>query len=180
MIDQQSAYNMAYLAQKFERPLLPRLAIRVQSAQTCLLCLSLIEMLKSNPLYAAHTNQLFRYKGSVFVPVGNRAHTLCGSWEVLHEDVMDVADIEPPAEPSLLAKAGALATSLQTWMRFGFAVASDEDVAKRRAICEPCPFWEGEAYLGAGKCSKCGCSGIKLKLATSKCPIGNWDAVNNS
>jgi predicted Zn-ribbon and HTH transcriptional regulator len=66
------------------------------------------------------------------------------------------------------------------WAKAGFQLAPSEVYASRLDTCKTCDSWSNNAFLGAGSCAKCGCSGVKLKLATSKCPIGKWDAVNNS
>lgn len=91
------------------------------------------------------------------------------------------AAIQPDVdqEPGLVVKAKTLSRAMRVWASSGFQMATDEDAAARKAICEPCEFWQGGSYLGAGKCKKCGCSGVKLKLATSSCPIGKWHAVNH-
>jgi hypothetical protein len=47
--------------------------------------------------------------------------------------------------------------------------ASDELIAKRRAICNGCEF------LKDSRCLKCGCFyEVKIRLATETCPIGLW------
>lgn len=64
--------------------------------------------------------------------------------------------------------------SIFAWAKAGFKVASEEDFSKRKEICGSCEFWKGDANMGTGKCLKCGCSGAKLWLATSECPINKW------
>lgn len=83
-------------------------------------------------------------------------------------------------EPSILGKAASLASSLAIWAAAGFKLADTATLEQRLSICNSCQFWKPKAMLGAGKCTKCGCAGVKLKLATSSCPIGKWHAVNNS
>lgn len=60
------------------------------------------------------------------------------------------------------------------WAASGFSMATDEQQAQRRSICDECPMWDATAFGGRGKCRKCGCGGLKLKLATEKCPLGKW------
>lgn len=60
------------------------------------------------------------------------------------------------------------------WAKAGFPIVSGEDLAERKGICAECEFWNADAFGGLGKCGKCGCSGVKLRLATSKCPAGKW------
>lgn len=56
----------------------------------------------------------------------------------------------------------------------GFKNCTKQDHDARLAICKPCEFWDDAGYMGLGKCRKCGCSGAKLWVASSKCPIGKW------
>lgn len=45
----------------------------------------------------------------------------------------------------------------------------------RMKICKTCEFWDKAAFMGTGRCRKCGCNGkAKLKLSTEACPIGKW------
>ena len=56
----------------------------------------------------------------------------------------------------------------------GFKQVSKTEFDKRKALCSQCKYWSAKAFVGLGKCNVCGCSGIKLKLSTSSCPIGKW------
>lgn len=51
-------------------------------------------------------------------------------------------------------------------------------VAERRGICLPCEF-NGHRDSGGIRCEKCGCAGLKLELATERCPLDppRWSAV---
>jgi hypothetical protein len=51
-------------------------------------------------------------------------------------------------------------------------VAADV-LEERRALCLPCEF-NGHRESGGIRCTKCGCSGLKLHLATERCPVGKW------
>jgi hypothetical protein len=82
--------------------------------------------------------------------------------------------------PTLVDMSKNLYSAMAEWAKAGFVMATEDVVADRKAICVACPEWVGDGYLGMGKCKKCGCSGIKLRFATSKCPLGKWNAVNNS
>jgi len=59
-------------------------------------------------------------------------------------------------------------------VKSGFSQANEDALLKRLKICNSCEFWDSNGWQGLGKCKKCGCSGLKLKMAASKCPIGNW------
>jgi hypothetical protein len=48
---------------------------------------------------------------------------------------------------------------------------------ERLEICRGCEF-NGEAPSGV-RCMKCGCGGLKLELATERCPVGKWEAVQS-
>lgn len=80
--------------------------------------------------------------------------------------------------PSLLQKAKNLAVSAAGHVAAGMPQASDEEIARRFAICQQCEQFDGAA------CRKCGC-GIsrerrffsKLSWAAEKCPIGKWGPV---
>lgn len=65
-------------------------------------------------------------------------------------------------------------TSMVDWAKSGFKTVDQETLDSRLDICKGCEYWKPDSYLGLGKCTKCGCSGSKLHLATSKCPIGKW------
>jgi len=71
---------------------------------------------------------------------------------------------------SFFEKLSNLKNSLQDWKNAGFPVASDELINQRREICGKCEFWTGYT------CKKCGCTGLKWWLETSKCPIDKWPA----
>ena len=49
----------------------------------------------------------------------------------------------------------------------------DAVLAERRAICMACEFHD----VQQNRCTKCGCGGLKLELATERCPIGKWERV---
>ena len=76
--------------------------------------------------------------------------------------------------PSPLEMARNLAKSLSQWAMGGFATVTPEELQSRLETCDTCEFWAGEAAFGMGRCLKCGCTGIKMHLRTSKCPINKW------
>lgn len=73
-------------------------------------------------------------------------------------------------------------SAMQESAKTGFKRVSSEKHKERLDICSQCRFWKQTAYLGMGKCRKCGCSGLKLWLSTSRCPIQKWgpDTTENS
>jgi hypothetical protein len=64
--------------------------------------------------------------------------------------------------------------------RAGFATPPPEILAEREATCRACPEWDAKALNATGRCRKCGCSTwAKLRMATERCPIGKWEAVES-
>lgn len=82
--------------------------------------------------------------------------------------------------PGVLRQVSTLSVALMDWAKVGFKLASPIELDARIAICQKCEQWEPKGWAGLGKCKKCGCSGVKLKLASEKCPLGKWYAINNS
>jgi hypothetical protein len=61
----------------------------------------------------------------------------------------------------------------------GFATTPLEILAERKATCRACPEWDAAALNATGRCRKCGCSTwAKLRMATERCPLGKWEAVD--
>ena len=76
--------------------------------------------------------------------------------------------------PSLMAMAGSAIKSATVWMLHGAPIAAREEVERRSAICLQCPHFDKYGYNGHGKCTKCGCSGLKLAMETEECPDHRW------
>lgn len=65
--------------------------------------------------------------------------------------------------------------SMVQWMKDGMRVVSPRQFRIRRELCEACRYWKGEgSQWWLGRCRKCGCSGLKLHLASEVCPINRW------
>jgi len=79
--------------------------------------------------------------------------------------------------PSLTTMAGNFIGAMGAYAKDGFRNVTKEEHAVRKAICDGCEFWDGEARMGAGKCNKCGCTGAKLWMASSECPIKKWGKI---
>lgn len=91
-------------------------------------------------------------------------------------------DVDHPAYPrepkpslTLIQKAKNFAASVAKHVAAGMPQASDEEVARRFAICQGCEHFDGKA------CKKCGCPVVrekkfisKLSWANEKCPVGKW------
>lgn len=94
----------------------------------------------------------------------------------------------PPAEraPTLVQMATQFTRSMTNWAMSGFRVTSWEEYKARQLQCAGdaatnaprCPYFASWAGFALSRCEKCGCSaGVKLWLATERCPIGKWDPV---
>ena len=64
--------------------------------------------------------------------------------------------------------------SMGQWIAQGAPVVTPEQFESRAGICLDCPRWDRAAFGGRGRCLECGCSSMKLYLATSSCPVGKW------
>ena len=63
----------------------------------------------------------------------------------------------------------------------GFSSTPQQTLVERESICHSCEKWDFEAFNKTGKCRECGCSTwAKLRMATERCPLGKWDAVDIS
>jgi len=76
---------------------------------------------------------------------------------------------------SLIQKATNFAASAAAHIAAGMPKASEEEVARRFAVCESCEHFDGRA------CKKCGCPVVrerkflsKLSWAGESCPVGKW------
>ena len=84
------------------------------------------------------------------------------------------------APPSLPQQAASLGKSLVNWTSSGFAPTPPDILTAREATCRACPEWDAQALNNTGRCRKCGCSTwAKLRMATERCPIGKWEAVES-
>lgn len=76
--------------------------------------------------------------------------------------------------PSLRQKAEGLAASLSRWASEGLPVTSPELLTSRRESCAGCKWFRPSRVPWLAGCRRCGCSGIKLHMATERCPLGKW------
>jgi len=81
----------------------------------------------------------------------------------------------PPRRPNLLELADNFAGATSIWAKAGFPIADRDEYERRHEICKGCEMWSPNAFQGVGRCGACGCSGFKLWLETSHCPIGKWE-----
>lgn len=88
-----------------------------------------------------------------------------------------LAKVAPPPElpePTFTELAENFSKATAAWTASGFKIVGEQEYQSRGAICEQCPKWDGAARFGLGKCRLCGCTKMKLWLATSKCPLEKW------
>jgi len=85
------------------------------------------------------------------------------------------------SSPTIIQMGQNLTKSTVNWVKSGLPLVTKEIYKQRLKICKNCQYWLPNARLGMGKCnhSKCGCTKIKLKLATESCPIKLWERINS-
>jgi hypothetical protein len=82
--------------------------------------------------------------------------------------------------PSLPQQAASLGKSLVNWTASGFSPTPPDILAAREATCRACPEWDATALNNTGRCRICKCSTwAKLRMATERCPLGKWEAVES-
>ena len=81
-----------------------------------------------------------------------------------------------PLSPAALA--AQFAHAMAGWAASGFKLVNRATLQSRREICAGCEHFNGEAAFGVGSCGKCGCTSLKLFLATQRCPLNppKWEA----
>jgi hypothetical protein len=88
----------------------------------------------------------------------------------------DLPKNESPSLGQMVQSAGG---SLKKWVKGGMAKASQSVIEARLETCKGCELWDSQALKGTGRCKKCGCSTwAKIRMATERCPIGKWGAVD--
>ncbi len=80
---------------------------------------------------------------------------------------------------SVIEQAENAMKAARKWIIAGAPLATAEQKAKRAEICGACEKWDGDARLGLGKCKAkgCGCTALKIAIATEECPLGKWGSV---
>lgn len=88
------------------------------------------------------------------------------------DEAMATALYVPPLQdPSPAEMAVSVTKAAARWAAAGFPVVTQAEYDARGAACAPCPFWDGAARFGLGKCKApgCGCTKFKRWLKTEKC-----------
>ena len=76
--------------------------------------------------------------------------------------------------PTLAEKMDNLTLSLLNYARSGFKVTEPDKATARLDICIECNYYSGQRGLLKIMCRKCGCSGLKLFMDSSICPLKKW------
>jgi len=81
--------------------------------------------------------------------------------------------------PDIFEMVNTMFKAAANFTRSGFQTTPPEILATREATCKTCPEWDAQALNATGRCRKCGCSTwAKLRMATERCPLGKWEAVD--
>ena len=79
-------------------------------------------------------------------------------------------DREEPL-PDLLTQAANAVQAAVAHAAAGFPRASEEEVARRKALCLACEHYRPSD----DRCSRCGCHlSVKMAWEEQKCPVGKW------
>lgn len=80
-----------------------------------------------------------------------------------------------------LEKAAQFAGAMWNWAKIdGLKVVDKTGFDSRKEICSKCEHWNQAGFGGMGQCKVCGCSGAKLYIPSSRCPLGKWLNVESS
>lgn len=98
-------------------------------------------------------------------------------WQAVHDQVNNPSPALPPAPvkasayPSLTQQAWNAGKAVAAVATSGFAVVSQEEQARRLAICHECEFYDPQQI----RCRKCACRlNLKTRLEAWHCPIDKW------
>lgn len=85
-------------------------------------------------------------------------------------------EVDGTGFPTLTEKAVSVAKAVISHARNRFKGTDEELKNLRLSICSSCVYYGGEAggTWFSVVCKKCGCSGLKLKIEKSTCPLGLW------
>ena len=92
----------------------------------------------------------------------------------------EVPEAKENGKPSISEMATHFANSMKEWARSGFKVVTLDVFKDRSRICQGdpdtprCDHYQTSGLFGIARCGKCGCTRLKLGMATEKCPLGKW------
>lgn len=77
-----------------------------------------------------------------------------------------------PTMPPFAEMVGNFTTSMAAWVTAGFPVVSNDTFTDRLETCGKCESWDRSGTFP--RCSRCGCTQLKLWLKTERCPASKW------
>jgi len=81
--------------------------------------------------------------------------------------------------PSIAMMISSFTASAMRFIKNRAPTTPPEILAARESTCRACHEWDAAALNNTGRCKKCGCSTwAKLRMATERCPLGKWEAVD--
>lgn len=90
-------------------------------------------------------------------------------------DSLNWPGAETLPDPTVADLAVNFAGATARFVEAGFPIVSRADYEARREACQACPNWDAKGFLGLfGQCKACGCTKLKLGMATERCPKGRW------
>lgn len=93
------------------------------------------------------------------------------NWSDHFEDNVCANTPSAPCHEKGIAKQAVQAViALAKWAKAGMQMVSEEEYARREAICYACQYFTGKVGLLKVHCKLCGCSKKKLAMATEHCP----------
>lgn len=102
-----------------------------------------------------------------------------GKWAAENVALPEPEPVLPePVPPTITDMAKSFFKSAAVFVASGLARTPLEPLQARLDACKVCRYWNPEGFAGTGSCRQCGCSTqVKLRMATSECPMGYWQAV---
>jgi hypothetical protein len=74
----------------------------------------------------------------------------------------------PPPSPTLIDLLFRFEAAAAKWAAAGFPWVSRDEFKARLKLCRQCPHWRRSLVP---TCQQCGCTALKLWLATEECPL---------
>ena len=94
---------------------------------------------------------------------------------------IELEDVTPePPSSSWMKLALQFTGAMVGWAKSGFRVVRWDTFKARLTACRGdagtprCPMFRPHDVFGMGRCGKCGCTSLKLFLATERCPLDKW------
>ena len=90
-------------------------------------------------------------------------------------DVLNGRVSYPQTEPESEGAVSRFAGAIKGWVKAGAPKAPIAARKLRKEICLACEHWQAAPIP---KCKVCGCTGLKRWMATERCPLGKWPAID--